>query len=184
MKIFLDLDGVLVNAMLGAHLYHQREYDYVKKYPYPLGEWNVPMGESRRFWDSIPEDTWATMPWMVDGKDILALAEHFAGGQENVCLLTTPTYNTSCVTGKVRWIKENLPQYYRRFMISPCKEFAACSKAVLIDDADENVKTFAENGGYYILVPRKWNSNHSQDGLALEYLESQLSILFEEKAGQ
>jgi len=57
----------------------------------------------------------------------------------------------------MRWIREHLPAYSRRFLIGPAKEFCANPRSVLIDDSETNVKAFFEAGGHTVLVPREWN---------------------------
>ena len=177
MKVCLDLDGVLVDFMAGAHKFHNIEYDY-NEYPYELGLWDtVPPPTSdmstRDFWDALTADFWAGLEWMPDGRCLLReLEERF--GAKNICIVTAPTKCPECVVGKIRWITEHLPDYSRRFFIGPDKRFFASDGALLVDDADHNVDSFRCHGGKAVLVPRKWNANHALSNTSLSYTLSQI----------
>ena len=171
MKCFLDMDGVLVDFMKGAHEFHRLPYS-MKAYPYEFGVWdNCPPSTSelstQEFWDSLDEEFWANLDWMPDGNAILQYTESFFG-VKNICLLTSPTRCPRSVSGKLLWIQKNLPRYKRQFLIGPPKHFCAHNNAVLIDDSDRNINSFVEHGGTGVLVPRPWNS---------EYMDRKESLL-------
>ena len=175
MKCLLDLDGVLTDFMSAAHQFHGLPYSY-EDYPYPLGEWDcLPPATAnmtpQEFWGRLGADFWANLPWMPDGKAILCLLETYFG-PENICLLSSPTGLAESVSGKVRWIQQNMPEYRRRFLIGPTKHFCAHRGVVLIDDADHNVTSFGEYGGLAVLVPRKWNTGRGNP--TLETIETRI----------
>jgi hypothetical protein len=149
MQCLLDLDGVLVD-FTGA---------VEKKYSVKIIEWNfddhLPVSKSE-FWAGCDELFWAGLDWTVDGKEILAAIEE-AFGAENVCLLTSPCLTRGCLEGKKAWIEKHLPAYGRRYLMGPAKEFCAGQSRVLIDDRFENVRSFVDQGGKGVLVPRPWN---------------------------
>lgn len=164
LKCMLDLDGVLVDFLAGAHKFHGLPYSN-EDYPYTLGEYqNCPPPTSkmttREFWDKLGHEFWADLSWILGGRTILAMVEDFFG-KENTCLLTTPTLNHGCITGKMEWIECEMPDYRRRYLIGPVKYFCASPDTVLIDDSDHNVNAFREAGGQAILVPRPWNSAYN-----------------------
>ena len=159
MKCLLDLDGVLVDFMDGAHKFHGIPYDYDNNYPYDYGEWDIDEKTNKtakEFWQPLGGDFWANLNWMVDGKAILELLEEVFS-TENIAVLSTPTLHPESLSGKYRWIEKHLPDYKRRFLIGPAKWFCAHPDNVLIDDADHNVFAFRKCGGRAITVPRKWN---------------------------
>jgi len=181
MKCLLDLDGVLTDFRAASHGFYDVPYSY-DEYPYPYGVWDyLPILLSSlgmtadEFWGGLTTDFWATLPWTPDGREILALVEsYFTKG--NICLLTTPTFSQSAA-GKMKWIERELPCYANQFILSPAKSFCASKSSVLIDDADHNLDTFADSGGFTILIPRKWNSLHEKDTLSA--LEKSLNLLLE-----
>jgi len=165
----LDLDGVLVDFLAGAHKFHGIPYSN-EDYPYEYGSYeNCPPPNSdmntREFWDALDAEFWTGLSWTSDGREILAAVEQ-AFGKENICLLTSPTLNHECIIGKMKWIERELSEYRRRYLIGPAKAFCAAPDTVLVDDANINVEDFAEAGGYTILVPRPWNLLHAADTMS------------------
>jgi hypothetical protein len=74
----------------------------------------------------------------------------------------------------MQWIKNNLPQMYKRVIITAAKEMCAHPSALLIDDADHNVNKWRANGGVAILVPRIWNSRHAEADNTVEILRKEI----------
>ena len=181
MKCLLDLDGVLVDFMKGAHEFYGLPYSY-DCYPYEYATWDcmppkdVTSMSPREFWDGLTAEFWASLEWMPDGKDILALIERYLP-QSDICILTTPTLNHSSIAGKICWIEKEMPNYSRRFLVGPAKEFCASNHRVLIDDADHNIESFREAGGLTITVPRKWNSMCYEN--TLPFIKNRLFALLE-----
>ena len=163
MRCLLDLDGVLIDFLSAAHQYHGLPYSY-SNYPYELGSFaNVPPAQgtlsTREFWDAFDRNFWVNLPWIQEGHEILRTLE-YAFGRENICLLTSPTINPESIIGKIEWIKRELPDYKRRYLVGPAKHFCAGPDTVLVDDTDKNINAFKAGGGQTILVPRPWNSFH------------------------
>lgn len=170
--VLLDMDGVLVDFMKGCHSYHKIGYDYDVNYPYKLGDWDfdlkLPM-PANQFWESLDSWFWDDLSWTKEGRYILALLES-AFGARKIYLCSTPTLNPTSAEGKLTWIHKNLPEYKRRYILTPHKHLLANSETLLIDDCDKNVSEFIENGGKAITVPRKWNSKHPFDSSCLMYI--------------
>ncbi len=162
MKCLLDLDGVLVDFVGGVCDFYRIPDPYLD--PSLKGKWDfveaIGMSEST-FWNPLGEEFWANLKPMPDMENILGIVESVFG-RSNVCLLTSPCRNDGCPTGKMRWIRQYLPQYSRQFLMGPRKEFCARDDHWLIDDADHNINAFRKAGGQTCLVPRVWNSLHSE----------------------
>jgi hypothetical protein len=151
------MDGVIVDFIRGAHEHHKLKYD---PWPYPVGKWDFVKRVDKtayEFWSPLKFDFWSTLPWTPDGEEILSMLPF-----EDTCLLTAPTQEAECVTGKLRWVRDNLTGYNRKVIITPAKEMCAHPNALLIDDGDHNVDKWRANGGQAILVPRIWNSRHAE----------------------
>ena len=113
----------------------------------PAQFWSVADAES--FWSELEPTPEAFVL-------VRALEENV--GAENVAFLSSPNLSLGCMAGKLRWIREHFPEYSRRFLFGPRKEFCAGSLAhLLIDDHDGNVAAFRQAGGAAILFPRPWN---------------------------
>ncbi len=182
MICFLDLDGVLVDFIKGAHEFHKMPYS-MKDYPYKLGNWdNCPPYNSEivtgEFWNAFDEDFWADLDWMEDGRMMLNAVEK-TFDQKDICILSVPTLCPRSASGKIKWIQKHLPQYSRQFLIGPPKSFCAHSRAVLIDDRDKNVEYFTMYGGYSILVPRPWNSLYNAHHKSSDIVRNELKELKE-----
>jgi len=169
MKIFLDMDGVIVDFMKGAHAFHKLSYD---PYPYPVGQWDFTdylLMDDEAFWGPLGFKFWAQLPWMPDGHEIWRMVMDY-----DPVLCTSPTLHVECASGKMQWIKNNLPQMMRRTIITPSKEMCAHPNALLIDDADHNVDKWRANGGVAILVPRKRNSRYAEADRTVEILREEI----------
>jgi 5'(3')-deoxyribonucleotidase len=157
--IFVDMDGVLVDFMRGVHEFYNLPYD---PYPYPLGEWDFVKHTGMsdpEFWCGLTATFWANLHWTQDGMRILKIIEDIFP-RENICLLSSPTLESSSAAGKMEWIKRFLPEYRRRIFIGTPKHLCASHRTCLVDDADHNINAFTKAGGFAVRVPRPWNGGH------------------------
>lgn len=169
MKLFLDMDGVLVDFVRGTCRVHRApnpwadganagDHDTVKLFGMTPFE----------FWQPIQNHVfWALLQPTPECDAVVRLCER-AVGALNVCLLSVPCQSGGSASGKMAWIKRRLPEIGSRFLIGgnseapevPPKHFCAHPDAILIDDSDANVDAFRAAGGKAILFPRPWNSRH------------------------
>ena len=162
MKVVLDLDGVLVNMISGM----EDHFDIkIKEWPIEGTSlekvFNI---TTKQLWSNLGFDFWVNLKWHADGQRILTkLIVEF--GENNIVICTSPTWDPQAAAGKMTWIQNHLPDFNRRFLIGPAKEFLAHEQSILIDDFDYNVDKFRKHGGHAILVPRPWNSNRELDTL-------------------
>ncbi len=171
------MDGVLVDFVRGSHQFHGLPYD---PWPYPAGVWNfvnyLRMSENS-FWSPLNYGFWESLPWTPDGKDIL---ETVTDVGLPIALITTPTLHPECVGGKIAWVKREIPELYRKLIVTPVKEMCAHPEAILIDDNDSNVARWITQGGKGILIPRIWNAKHFLTDLDIcEYIKTELNTLCE-----
>ncbi|KKM80651.1 hypothetical protein LCGC14_1337740 [marine sediment metagenome] len=155
MKVFLDLDGVLVDFRRGVCEAFGRK-DTSNNWTF----WENWEGVTNRDVDAKCDIFfWNLLDWTPDGTGIEhAVREKF--GEENIYLLTTPMPNVGSGTGKLRWIKRCMPWVYDRTIISYApKHLFANPDTLLIDDKDQNIEEFQAAGGQGILVPRIWNKD-------------------------
>ena len=172
--VFLDMDGVLTDFHRGVYDIFNKPYNYESP---ELNTWN--------FWDSWTPDVtredvnkkckrafWANLNWMHDGRDIINIVlARFE--PDNICLLTNPIVGgIETATGKMKWIKKHLPDYFHRTIITTAsKGLLAKPGILLIDDNDENVDEFRVAGGKAITVPRPWNFLYPWSDCALEVVQ-------------
>lgn len=175
--VFLDLDGVICNFRKGIYDAFNKPYNYSTLSP----KWN--------FWNDWPGVTfemmnkvcnisfWRNLEWTHDGHDILQIIFNWFNINQ-IYLLTTPMPNVWSPTGKWMWIKKNLPEFYKRAIITQApKSLLARSDALLIDDKFENVNEFIKAGGHGILVPRSWNTSHKQADISSQIVKNELENL-------
>lgn len=167
---FLDMDGLLVDFVQGMCEIHNRPSPYLDKSNWgKFDDIADLMGMSRtEFWAIAEEEFWANLPWTVEGKDIYALAAGLFP-LEQLTILSSPSWNLGSLPGKIRWLREHIPDLSRRFIFAPNKYYIAGPGKLLIDDNDINCEMWEKAGGTAFLYPRPWNSrSHEADsGLAL-----------------
>ncbi|RKY06079.1 MAG: hypothetical protein DRP65_12230 [Planctomycetota bacterium] len=179
MKIFLDLDGVLVDFVGGIHRAFGKEYSYNSA---PI-KWNFfehwsPKVHSCDINRACTVDFWANLDWMCDGREILRKIDEELDVSDDLFLLTCPMHNPQSWTGKRLWVERHIPHLVDRLIVTPAfKGIFASDNAVLIDDKDENIAKFVEAGGRGILVPRPWNELRGWAGRTLEVMRNSLGEL-------
>ena len=181
--VFLDMDGVLTNFLGGLHEALGVPYSY-ENYPYEKGKWDM-LTDINTGFEDIPAtfeqcndccitSFWQNLEWMHDGRDILEAIMNTLG-LEKVFFLTTPMPNIESPTGKWMWVRDNLPIYLKRTIITQApKSLLARPDTLLIDDKDENVEGFQKAGGNAILVPRPWNKLHKYSDVASQIVRKEL----------
>ena len=154
-QIFLDMDGVIVNLQEAVQQLHGFDVNSA----FHRHELEMTQEE---LWSRTDAHWWASLPWMEDGRAILALCED-AVGVENVIICTTPAAWPGSAEGKLRWIEQQMPNYARRFVLTPDKSWCANGRTLLIDDSEHVVAAFRQSGGATLLCPRPWNAMHFHD---------------------
>jgi hypothetical protein len=168
-QIFLDMDGVIVNLQCPLQDLHHMDVNLAfHRHELELTD--------EQLWRGTDAIWWATLPWMDDGRAILALCED-AVGVENVFMCSTPAAWPGSADGKIRWIEEQMPNYKRRFILTPKKSCCANPRTLLIDDYERNTLEFHKEGGATLLCPRPWNANCNLN--TLEYLREGIKEMLE-----
>lgn len=161
-RVLLDLDGVLVDFMDGACRLHGKTYPGHPHSPETQQDkqgWDIePIFNMSpaELWDPMGREFWASLsptPWMQEMVEILEAQF----GEDNICILTSPVKTPGCIEGKMDWIRKYVPQYRRRFLVGPAKEFCASPYHALVDDHELNFQKFLDAGGRPFLVPAPWN---------------------------
>ncbi len=167
--IFLDMDGVIVDlhstvmARLGLT---------------DLSAFNrgcLPHSDEE-LWSGTDAHWWLNLPWMADGKEIVAICEE-AVGPENVVICSTPANWVGSAEGKLFWLHRNMPSYAQRFILTPNKSWCANGRTLLIDDREDNVSGFHQAGGASLLCPRPWNALN--DCTAVDYLRCRIKEMLD-----
>jgi len=149
------------------------QWDVVKATNHIRMHKNLPKLTPGEFWDKLPHDFWASIPFYPLAKIFLVTLETFG----DVYIATSPTLSTECVSGKYDWFRFNLPRYFRKHYIGADKTAFASRDTVLIDDRDKNCKDFVQAGGQAILVPRPWNNGKDIKGHPYDFVIDNLRSL-------
>jgi len=154
--VFLDMDGVLVNFMDGAHRAHGRTY---VESEYPAGLWEI-----ADHWAITPDEFWAKIHADPDFwhqltpyawcDEVLDLARTVA---KQVKIATSPAKSPYCFSGKRIWWERFIPRDVE-LIICKSKHLLAAPGRLLIDDADHNVDAWRNANGSAVLFPQRWNT--------------------------
>ncbi|MCK9544807.1 MAG: hypothetical protein M0R03_22555 [Novosphingobium sp.] len=166
--VFMDMDGVLVDIISPLTKLTQEQsyyfnYDYAKQFPF--GKWRILKED---VFTKLNMEFWRDAPFTPDGLDILEYFENMYGS-ENIYILSQPTGYDGCLEGKYNWIKKNIPDYRKRFLLGKPKWVVANDKSLLVDDCDRFVNNWIDNDGFGILVPRLWNSKYTKVKSLIEH---------------
>lgn len=181
LKCFLDMDGVLANFLGAACKVHNRPLPYVLD-PTCRGVFDIETiwgMTNDEFWKPIDQlgiSFWNGLEKTGEADEIVDLLTN-RFGVSNVCLLTAPSDDPSCVIGKKLWINKHYPQFKKRVLFTTAKEFLAGPTRVLVDDSDSNIEKFFADGGYAIRVPRLWNKDHSKHLVVMQSIRRQLKAM-------
>lgn len=169
--IFLDMDGVITD-------FNKAVCDEFNL-PYPPRIYHFFPEIRPEVDDFCTIEFWQNLEWMHDGRDVLR-AIMGTLGLEKIYFLSGMMPNVESGTGKMMWIRDNLPLYSNRVIfhgLKVPKSFLARPDTLLIDDKDENVEEFVAAGGQGILVPRPWNKEHKNADRSSQYVKECLEEL-------
>jgi hypothetical protein len=160
MRIFLDMDGVVVDFIRPAIRIHSRNPDDVIA-NWPQGEFDVAsvLGiTTREFWAPISAAGWrwwVNLPVLPWAEELMNVVNEFAG--EDWLFASSPSRSPQSASGKVRWLQNRYTESFRSYMLGEHKHLFAKPGHVLIDDREESVIKFREHSGHAVLFPQPWN---------------------------
>ncbi|MHC4369367.1 MAG: 5' nucleotidase, NT5C type [Planctomycetota bacterium] len=177
-KIFLDLDGVIIDFVLptmahyDAFIRDETEYpedclwDIVKatniiRKRNSIGGITLTPIEDSVYWRRLEYAYWRNLKqyplaptfvrWLQSRGDVFLCTSPFISGGH-------------ALAARYDWCQEHYPELAKTIVLTPAKELLATHhEAILIDDSDRNVDRFNEaaeqagSGATAILVPRPWN---------------------------
>lgn len=163
--IYLDMDGVLVDFVGGVMEFYGLNRNLRERVmswdgiPALLTELLPNPVTDEQLWSNLESrgrsEFWRNLEWLPWGQELYTICAAFAP----TVLMSTPTHAPSSASGKLEWIRQNIPEEgQRRYSLSPCKHHMAHPGALLVDDSQSNVDKFREHGGDAILIPAPWNS--------------------------
>jgi len=184
MRIFLDMDDVLVDFVAGALALHGTSRRELGD-RWELGTWDLSkiLGITpEQFWEPIiaqGSTWWAGLQPLCWMDTLLELVVDLQGDWH---ILSDPgRAGPSAVVGKTSWLKNHrrLKNLEDRLICTPHKHLFAKSGAVLIDDREEVVTKFTKEGGYGLLFPTRGNYLYPYRYDPVGYIVKQLKSLKE-----
>jgi hypothetical protein len=105
------------------------------------------------------EPFWSTMSWSSEGRALWDLFKPY-----NPTLLSSPGKFEFAKSGKLQWVKNNIPGTSLYFSDSKSEYVDPYSTSILIDDSKNNISAWEECGGIGIL-------HQSYDNTERQFLE-------------
>ena len=153
-KIFLDMDGVLVNFdQQFQELTGMMPREFESKY------------DSNKFWEEIDNagvGFWRGMKWMPGGEALYNRASQF-----DHALLSSPSRSEVSKIGKRLWRRDKTPDTKLILARSYNKRKYAAPNHILIDDREDNIQQWRDAGGIGILYKSADQVNAELDKLGL-----------------
>lgn len=169
--VFLDMDGVITNFNKAVC----EEFDL----PCPPKVYHFFRKIRKEVNDFCTAEFWANLEWMDDGRDTLrAIMDTL--GLDKIYFLTKMMPNIEAASGKMMWIRDNLPIYLDRVILMSLgvsKSSLARPDALLIEDCDKHAEDFREAGGEAILVPRPYNKLRKYSDVSSQIVRKELEAL-------
>lgn len=141
-RIFVDMDGVLVNFYQSAWDYLGGEFD-IEVSPYYR---NLFWGEVAKWGEERARHFWANLAWAPNGRCLWEYVSQF-----HASILSSPTnkpgVNEWIRLGKIDWISKNLNPSPRVIILDREKEYYAKSNYILIDDKSYMIDRWRNCGG-------------------------------------
>ena len=170
-QAFVDMDGVLARFFEDAiwvntdsnlpHSVRTKQYRAALA-EYPKGEYQIEryLGISTDdFWSEIDakgERFWRELLPCDGAMDLWAIVQPL-----NPIVLTSPSMQPHCVSGKLQWLQRHFGSDVRDYIFCPAqhKKHLAAEGRLLIDDRPSNVTEWIDAGGIGYLWPHLGNDS-------------------------
>lgn len=174
MKIFVDLDGVLVDFQawaLGTHdRYHlmndpsfQKQYWLDQELGMTQDEFWAPITAcGPEWWSSMPDTPWAG--------DLVDAVSAWDADWE----MASHPWNADSASGKWEWALKRYPDRNLHLSVDKCS--LAAPGRLLIDDHEDHVNKWRDAGGEAILFPASYNSNRHWIRNRVQYVKDVLLL--------
>ena len=143
-KIFLDMDGVIVDFMSSVNKFFSS---------INFKSWEAMGKEKYTEINKIGERWWSEMKWTNDGKNLINYLKDY----DVTILSATPVDKVSraiSIKGKRNWLTKNIGSSYASkalIVIGIDKQKYADKNHILIDDSKRNIRQWRSKGGIGVL---------------------------------
>lgn len=146
-KLFIDLDGVLIDTIPAILKWHGLEIEW------PKGVYDIEeaTGMLAQEFFNINICDWAVFPKTPEADDIMSMAPKY-----DTYILSACYWDEHIA--KTTWIKQCYPHMVDKIIFTNHKALLARPHRILIDDSEANCLAWLKAGGQAILLPRPWNN--------------------------
>lgn len=188
MKIYLDMDDVLVNYAysVAQHFNVPMAELYAR---WPRGEYQIYHGlglPDKHVWEEIkrqPPEFWGNMPEFPWSRELFNLSRSLG----ETWILTSPINSWSCAGGKVQWLHKFAGEEFYQYHIGKAKWDLGRWDKILVDDKEDNITQFVRDGGVGILFPAHGNklSRHKDDPMSVvaPILKEHAALILDRESG-
>lgn len=161
------MDGVLVNFVEGFRELVNLEIinakgdnltDWDWAYSHSYAQTTKPIKLSQRqIWDKIDgagESFWENLEKFPHSDELV----NFCFENFDTHILTSPSSNPVCASGKMKSIKKHYPHLLKKMIITKNKYLCAAPGRILVDDNTGKINKFNKFGGDGMLFPTFYNS--------------------------
>jgi hypothetical protein len=143
-KVFIDLDGCLADCAKGAADFNHLTLEEFESYGWNNKYWSnvINNGDIKKFF--------ANLEWMPNGKKLLAWFDNRKIPYIFLSRPVGPPNTEECIAGKKLWLKKNGLGGIPAIFAFNKDEYVGNSN-ILIDDLDDNIKSWNVAGGIGIL---------------------------------
>lgn len=183
MRVYLDLDEVLVDFVGGACKLFGLTYEQVRQHWVP-GEWSInnALGKALGLGGPLPEDElwgridnntdfWLNLSPLPWADDMLQLVKTLA---DEWYIVSSPSRCETSYLGKLRWLARKFGPSFDNYVLTSHKHLLDKKRSILIDDKDSTIDKFCLGGGIGIVFPRHNNRMHSWKDRPFKYVEQLL----------
>jgi 5'(3')-deoxyribonucleotidase len=152
--IFLDLDGVLADFVSGAIAAAElpvtaeqvEHWNFFEEYM-DDDEFTKRINDTMYFWDDL-----AVYPWAHELVGYLKT-------KGDIVYCTSPGNHDEAATGKLNWLRRHgfLSKHSKNYVLTHYKWLLAGRDRILVDDSDQQCRSFELSGGASVIFPQKWN---------------------------
>lgn len=163
--ILLDCDGVLADFISAAIKRHKKDMsvDEWKVWNHHEEDWGM---TDEEFWIPLKgEDFWYNLEFYPWSKELLNNLQRLG----KVTIVTAPTKDPGCFSGKYRWLTEKLNINHDDIIIGRSKHLLANKYSILIDDNPRNIMEFVLRGGNGVTFPQPWSSTEFKNWKEVVY---------------
>lgn len=140
------------------------KWDYFK-------DWGI---DEDQFWEpinAVGREFWATLPKLPWADDLIAMVEEI---DPDFHICTKPSLRPDCMAGKLDWLQRQFGTRFRRYIFAPNKTPLAAPGRILIDDSDDNNRSWLLAGGQVVVCPQPWNVAAAEVDRRIESIREQL----------